>query len=216
MPTSNINLTLDDMSTAGGVSTLNNTLNKLSGLVAGDGEAVRIIDGFGTPEGNVSASIGSLYMRKDGGALTGIYVKESGTGGTGWINLISMTNANDADGAVILEGDGALPALDGSALINLPTQDPVGFSTWVDKSSSYDTQQATTDGFVLSNSSSDPKIHGFTDASNPPTTEVVTCIAWQSSAYLSFLMPVNKDNYWKLTQDNSSISQVYWIPLEEQ
>ena len=39
----------------------------------------------GSPEGSVTASVGSLYSRKDGGAGTSLYVKESGTGNTGWV-----------------------------------------------------------------------------------------------------------------------------------
>jgi hypothetical protein len=41
--------------------------------------------GSGTPEGSVTASVGSLYTRTDGGASTTLYVKESGTGNTGWV-----------------------------------------------------------------------------------------------------------------------------------
>ena len=41
--------------------------------------------GSGTPEGSVSAAVGSLYTRSDGGAGTTLYVKESGTGNTGWV-----------------------------------------------------------------------------------------------------------------------------------
>jgi len=44
-----------------------------------------ITSGTGTPEGIVTAAIGSLFMRSDGGAGTSLYVKESGTGNTGWI-----------------------------------------------------------------------------------------------------------------------------------
>jgi hypothetical protein len=40
--------------------------------------------GAGTPEGAVTARVGSLYLRSDGGAGTTLYVKESGTGNTGW------------------------------------------------------------------------------------------------------------------------------------
>lgn len=39
----------------------------------------------GTPEGQITATIGSRAMRTDGGAGTSSYVKESGTGNTGWI-----------------------------------------------------------------------------------------------------------------------------------
>ena len=41
--------------------------------------------GNGTPEGVVTAPVGSTYHRRDGGALTSFYVKESGTGNTGWV-----------------------------------------------------------------------------------------------------------------------------------
>ncbi len=41
--------------------------------------------GAGTPEAAVTAPIGSFYSREDGGAGTTFYVKESGTGNTGWI-----------------------------------------------------------------------------------------------------------------------------------
>lgn len=43
-----------------------------------------ISTGSGSPEGSVAASIGSIYLRTDGGAGTSLYVKESGTGNTGW------------------------------------------------------------------------------------------------------------------------------------
>ena len=41
--------------------------------------------GLGSPEGAVTAPIGSLYSRTNGGAGTSLYVKESGTGNTGWV-----------------------------------------------------------------------------------------------------------------------------------
>jgi hypothetical protein len=40
--------------------------------------------GSGSPEGVVTADISSVYHRTNGGAGTSIYVKESGTGNTGW------------------------------------------------------------------------------------------------------------------------------------
>lgn len=41
--------------------------------------------GAGSPEGVVQASVGSMYTRTDGGAGSTLYVKESGTGNTGWV-----------------------------------------------------------------------------------------------------------------------------------
>lgn len=44
-----------------------------------------VYSGSSTPEGTVVAAVGSLYLRSDGGAGTSLYVKESGTGNTGWV-----------------------------------------------------------------------------------------------------------------------------------
>lgn len=41
--------------------------------------------GTGTPEGAVTANVGTLFLRTDGGTSTTLYVKESGTGNTGWV-----------------------------------------------------------------------------------------------------------------------------------
>lgn len=43
-----------------------------------------IESGAGTPEAAVTAPVGSLFLRTDGGATTTLYVKTSGTGNTGW------------------------------------------------------------------------------------------------------------------------------------
>lgn len=47
--------------------------------------SIDIISGSGSPEGSVTAPVGSTYHRTDGGANTTLYVKESGSGNTGWI-----------------------------------------------------------------------------------------------------------------------------------
>lgn len=41
--------------------------------------------GTGSPEGVVTAPVGSLFLRSDGGSGTALYRKESGTGNTGWV-----------------------------------------------------------------------------------------------------------------------------------
>jgi len=54
------------------------------------GRAVRFIPGSGTPEGVVSASVGSLYFNVDPGVVaTRVYVKSTGTGSTntGWVAI---------------------------------------------------------------------------------------------------------------------------------
>ena len=44
-----------------------------------------VLNGVGSPEGVVTAPVGTLYTRSDGGTGTTLYVKESGTGNTGWV-----------------------------------------------------------------------------------------------------------------------------------
>lgn len=45
---------------------------------------VTVITGAGTPEAAVTAPVGSLFLRSDGGAATTLYVKQTGVGNTGW------------------------------------------------------------------------------------------------------------------------------------
>jgi hypothetical protein len=47
--------------------------------------AVFITSGAGSPESVVTAPVGSMYTDTTGGAGTTLYVKESGTGSTGWV-----------------------------------------------------------------------------------------------------------------------------------
>jgi hypothetical protein len=50
-----------------------------------DTTTVNIIKGSSDPEGAVTATQGSVYMRTGGGAGSSFYVKESGSGNTGWV-----------------------------------------------------------------------------------------------------------------------------------
>lgn len=45
----------------------------------------RVRSGTGSPEGVVTAPVGTLFLRDNGGASTTLYVKESGAGNTGWV-----------------------------------------------------------------------------------------------------------------------------------
>jgi hypothetical protein len=52
---------------------------------SGGTDVIAIFYGAGTPESAVTANIGSLFLRTDGGTSTTLYVKESGTSNTGWV-----------------------------------------------------------------------------------------------------------------------------------
>ncbi len=43
--------------------------------------------GSGSPEAAVTAPVGSVYLRTNGAASTTLYIKESGTGNTGWVGI---------------------------------------------------------------------------------------------------------------------------------
>jgi len=49
------------------------------------GTAVIWRAGAGSPEGAVTANVGSIFSRTNGGGGTTLYVKESGSGNTGWV-----------------------------------------------------------------------------------------------------------------------------------
>jgi hypothetical protein len=47
--------------------------------------AQRFYWGEGDPENVVTAPVGSLFFRLDGGAATTLYIKETGSADTGWV-----------------------------------------------------------------------------------------------------------------------------------
>jgi hypothetical protein len=70
----------------GGVTARFNSVNAVElNLGTTSTNGMKITHGAGSPEGVVTANVGSQYMRRDGGAGTTLYVKESGTGNTGWV-----------------------------------------------------------------------------------------------------------------------------------
>ena len=62
----------------------------------------RLITGEGTPEGSISALVGSVYFRTDGGAGTTLYLKESGSGNTGWVILTNTPVPRDISRGLIV------------------------------------------------------------------------------------------------------------------
>lgn len=73
--------------------------------------------GKGTPEGVVTAPVGAHYERSDGGAGTAFYVKESGTGNTGWVAYGSGATALPAPELDMLYGNDPAFSAGAAALI---------------------------------------------------------------------------------------------------
>jgi len=83
-------------STANSQGTVDSGFSRLSaGIIAAGNGSASDYSGFvqdlyrrmgsGTPEAAVTAPVGAVYHRTDGGAGTSFYVKESGSGNTGWV-----------------------------------------------------------------------------------------------------------------------------------
>ncbi len=91
--TAGASLSVTGTITASGAVTASGLLTASAGVAAtgtvtattgyGNG-TVTWTTGNGTPEGVVTANVGALFSRLDGGATTTLYVKTSGTGNTGW------------------------------------------------------------------------------------------------------------------------------------
>ena len=62
------------------VTGLKNTPDHDTGIIT----VPSITSGTGTPEGVVTANVGALFTRTDGGVGTTLYVKETGTDSSGW------------------------------------------------------------------------------------------------------------------------------------
>lgn len=69
--------------TTTGATVLGSTLQVETTIRVGGATGPLILSGAGAPA--VSAPVGSIYQRTDGGAGTSLYVKESGTGTSGWV-----------------------------------------------------------------------------------------------------------------------------------
>lgn len=84
-----------------------------------------------TPEGASTAIVGSVFVRTDGGAGTVLYVKETGSGNTGWVayyrasggtpaNVLSTTNAAGT-ATTFLRTDDQLALFDATAVAAVGT-----------------------------------------------------------------------------------------------
>lgn len=68
--------------------------------------------GTGTPEGAVTAPIGSIFHRIDGSTNTTLYRKESGVGNTGWIAVAASSySGGDVSGYIRVQGTGSTPGV---------------------------------------------------------------------------------------------------------
>ena len=63
---------------------------------------------FATPEGNVTAGVGSIYISLASGVRV-LWMKSSGTGNTGWAQMLGAASAGTTGQVLTSAGSGALP-----------------------------------------------------------------------------------------------------------
>jgi hypothetical protein len=68
--------------------------------------STNIQTGAGTPEGSITAPVGSLWLRTDGGVGTTLYVKEVGSGNVGWTAIASAGASLTARASLLGTKDG--------------------------------------------------------------------------------------------------------------
>lgn len=79
-------------------------------------------DGTGDPEGVITAPVGSLFHRTDGGSGTSLYIKESGSAKLGWVAVNPSGGSSDLDGltdvTITSPSSGEVLKYNGSAWVN--------------------------------------------------------------------------------------------------
>lgn len=61
------------------------------------GTSIVVLSGNGTPEGAVTAPVGSMFLRGNGAAGTVVYFKETGSGNTGWVAYSATGSGGGGD-----------------------------------------------------------------------------------------------------------------------
>jgi hypothetical protein len=76
--------------------------------------------GAGTPEAAITAPVGSLYLRTDGGTSTTLYVKQTGAGNTGWVPAQASATRLEKETLRLARCDNATAI----SFFDLPTTNP--------------------------------------------------------------------------------------------
>ncbi len=68
-------------------------------LIGAGGQRIEVVSG--TPEGTLSRPVGSIAVRSDGGSGTTLYIKETGSGNTGWRVIGIVSGSGGVAGTLI-------------------------------------------------------------------------------------------------------------------
>ncbi len=92
-------------------------LSTLSSGIDLNNSAAAILVGTGAPEGSVIAEVSSLFLRTDGSSGTSLYVKEAGTGNTGWVGVSSTGSVDE----LVFSGNTAYETSSSGGIVKHPT-----------------------------------------------------------------------------------------------
>lgn len=108
---------------------------------------IEVSNSYATPEGNVTAGVGSIYVNLAGAAGTVLWVKESGTGNTGWGSPVTVQGGKTLalGGATAQTGTGITFPATQNASSNGNTMDDYEEGTWT-PTWFFGSTQATADG----------------------------------------------------------------------
>ena len=194
------------------------------------------IDGNWTAASQTCANLGTVTTCDvNGGSIDGVTIGAAAAptvanlgsvatcdinGGT--VNGISSLSCSAGASITEFSTDGTLG---GNSDTAVPTEkavktyvDAKALGSWVDKSSSYAAQQATTDGFLVvylvGPGSGDGLATGYTDVNADPSTIRGVAEVGTATEKASFCFPVKKSDYWKVVVSGTTSSiKVYFIPL---
>lgn len=144
-------------------------------------------------------------------AFSGATGSTGATGAVGPTGATGMTGATGATGLTGATGAAGMTGATGSIGLTGATGATPTLGAWVSRSTGTSTQEVD-DGFVLcslhentSETSSAAELLGFTDGSNPPTTQRASASTSYRTAGSNLLMdnsltmPVKKTDHWKVT-----------------
>ena len=87
---------------------------------------VKIKSGTGSPEGSLTATVGSVFLRTDGGENTTLYVKEVGAGNTGWTATVARVVGSYGQKTESLQASAVSPALSSGSTYTFTNLIPAG------------------------------------------------------------------------------------------
>lgn len=130
---------------------------KWTGDIVSGTTGQKVATGTGSPEGVITAPVGSLYMRSDGGTNTSVYIKETGSGNTGWIAISSGGGGGTRTGTIayVIDGGGSVPSTGVKGQIDIPANCTItGWVITADQSGSavVDILRSTYSGFPTTSS----------------------------------------------------------------